>query len=276
MLRGRTVFVTGASRGIGKAIALRAARDGANVVVLAKTTESREKLQGSIHETAREVEAAGGKALAVQVDVRDAEQIAKAVDEAVARFGGIDVLVNNAGAIVMLPVEAIQVRKFDLMTAINFRAPFAAANACVPHLRKSPNAHVVNISPPIDLSPRWFAGFTGYTMTKYGMSMLTLGLAEELRADGVAVNSLWPRTTIATAAIAMLGGDALARASRTPAIMADAFHALVTTPSRELTGRHLIDEEFLKSRGVTDFEKYAVAPGEELANDLYVGGGPPL
>ncbi|MBI2930811.1 MAG: NAD(P)-dependent oxidoreductase [Planctomycetes bacterium] len=275
-LAGKTVFITGASRGIGRAIALRCAHDGANVVIAAKTTESHPKLPGTIHDTAREVEAAGGNALAVQLDVREAERFPEAVQQTVSRFGGIDILVNNAGAITLLPVETLPLRKLDLMIAVNFRAPLALSQACVPHLKKSTNPHILNLSPPIDLTAHWLAGFTGYTMTKYGMSLLTIGLAEELKPYGIAVNSLWPKTTIATAAVQMLGGDLLAEASRTPEIVADAAHAVFTTPARELTGRHLMDEEFLRSRGVTDFERYAVQPGAQLMPDFYAGSTIPL
>lgn len=269
-LVGRTILVTGASRGIGRAIALRAAADGANVAIAAKTVEPHGKLQGTIHETARGVEAAGGKALAIQVDVRDDARIEAAVAETVARFGGLDAVVHNAGAIALVPVEQLSTKLLDRMLAINLRAAFVLARASVPHLKKSPHAHILHLSPPIELRAEWFAGFAGYTVSKFGLSMLTLGLAEELRPDGIAVNSLWPRTTIATAAVEMLGGEAWMNASRTPAIVADAAQAILTTPARELTGRWLIDEEVLRERGVTDFDRYAVAPGTPLQPDLYV------
>lgn len=270
-LSGKTVIVTGASRGIGRAIALRAARDGANVVIAAKTIENTGKLRGTIHEVAREVEAAGGRALPIQVDVRDADRIAEMVARTVQTFGGVDVLVNNAGAIMLATVEHLPLKRFDLMMAINVRAAFAAVQACLPHLKKSPNPHVLSLSPPIRLRPEWFARHTGYTLSKFGLSLLTLGLAEELRGDGIAVNSLWPKTLIATAAIEMLGGEQMMRACRTPEIMADAFYAIVTTPSRELTGRFLIDEELLRSRGVTEFSRYRVDPAVEPLPDLFVG-----
>jgi citronellol/citronellal dehydrogenase len=269
-LRGKTIFVTGASRGIGRAIALRAAADGANVVLASKTIDNTGKLKGTIHEVAAEVEKAGGRALALQVDVRDTDRVEAAVAEAVARFGGIDVLVNNAGAIALLPTEDLPVKRFDLMMSVNLRASFAAARASIPHLKKSPNGHILTLSPPIDLAPRWFGAHTAYTISKFGMTMLTIGLAEELRPAGVAANALWPRTVIATAAVEMLGGEALVKASRTPAIVADAAHAIITSPARELTGKALLDEDFLRGRGVADFSKYSVVPGAKLVPDFYV------
>jgi citronellol/citronellal dehydrogenase len=262
--------VTGASRGIGRAIALRAARDGANVVIAAKTVDNSGKLKGSIHDVAKEAEAAGGRALALQVDVRDADRVTWMIDETVKRFGGVDALINNAGAIALIPTESLPLKWLDLMFGVNVRAAIVASRAAIPHLRKSANPHILSISPPIDLNPRWLAGHAGYTISKYGVSMLTIGLAEELRGDGIAVNSLWPRTTIATAAVQMLGGDDMVKVSRTPDIVADAAHAILTTPSRELTGRCLVDEPFLRERGVADFERYAITPGGPLFNDLYI------
>ncbi|MBI3268703.1 MAG: NAD(P)-dependent oxidoreductase [Planctomycetes bacterium] len=271
-LAGRTVLVTGASRGIGRAIALRVAADGANVVLAAKSVDNTGKLPGTIHEVAEEVRAAGGHPLPFPLDVRDADRIEAMAAETVARFGGIDVLVNNAGAIALLPTESLPVKALDLMLSINPRASLLCARACIPHLKKSANGHILTLSPPIDLAPRWFGPHTAYTISKFAMTMLTLGLAEELRPAGVAANSLWPRTTIATAAVAKLGGEKLMKASRTPAIMADAAHAILTTPARELTGRALLDEDFLRSRGVRDFEGYAVDPSARLMTDLYVPG----
>lgn len=269
-LSGKTVIVTGASRGIGREIALRAARDGANVVIAAKTVDNTGKLPGTIHEVAEEVRAAGGQPLPLVVDVREEDQIEAMVAQAVARFGGIDVLVNNAGAIALRPVQLLTVKRFDLMMDVNVRASFACARACVPHLKKSANGHILSLSPPIDLSPQWFAGHAAYTISKYGMTMLTIGLAEELREDGVAANSLWPRTLIATAAVEMLGGESLKKVSRTPAIVADAAHAIITSPSREVTGKAFIDEDLLRSRGMTDFSGYSVEPGAELMPDLFL------
>lgn len=269
-LQGRTVIVTGGSRGIGRAIALRCARDGANVAVAAKTVESTEKRKGTIFDVAREVERAGGKALPIQVDVRDADTVAAMVEQTARQFGGVDILVNNAGALVPVPVERLPLQRFDLMIGINLRAAFVASQAALPHLKKSANPHILNLSPPIDLSPHWFAGYASYTVTKYALSMLTIGLAEEWRTYGIAVNALWPRTTIATAAIEVFGGDAMVRSSRTAEIMGDAAHAVFLRPSRERTGKHLIDEDVLREAGVTNFDRYAVAPGEPLTNDLYV------
>lgn len=270
-LEGRTVVITGASRGIGAAIALRLAREGANLVLAAKTIDDTDQpLKGTILSVAEEVEAAGGKALPVQVDVRDEDQVAGMAAQAVERFGGIDALINNAGAIKLMPVEQLPVKRFDLLWQINVRAAYMCAHHCIPHLRRSRHAHIINMSPPVSLEPHWLGGKTGYTITKYGMSMLTIGLAEELREAPVAVNSLWPRTTIATAAVEWLGGEALMNSSRTPEIMADAVHAIVTTAPSELTGQTLIDEDLLRARGVSDFERYAVAPGTPLTPDFYI------
>lgn len=270
-LAQKTVVITGASRGIGRAIALRCARDGANLVLAAKTTDdSQQKLKGTIHDVAREVEEAGGKALALMVDVREPELVTQMAKQAAERFGGIDALVNNAGAIMLQPVEQLSMKRFDLLWQVNVRAAYACAQACAPYLKQSTNGHVINMSPPISLDPKWLGGQTGYTITKYGMSLLTMGLAKELEDVGVAVNSLWPRTLIATAAVDWIGGEAAMRAARKPEIMADAAYALLTTPSRELTGKHLLDEELLRSRGVTDFDAYAFEPGAELMKDFYV------
>lgn len=269
-LAGRTVLVTGASRGIGRAIALRAARDGANVVIAAKTSEPHPKLHGTIHTVAAEVEAAGGRALPVAVDVRDAAAVDAAVDRAVEAFGGIDVLVNNAGAIRLTGTLHTPIDRFDLMWAVNARALFVCSRACLPHLRRSANPHVLALSPPISLDPRWLAPHAPYTLSKYGMSLLVLGMAAEFAGDGVAFNALWPRTVIATAALAMLGGPVKPENCRTPEIVADATHAIVTRDSRAQTGGLLLDEEVLREEGVTDFDRYRVDGDEPLTPDLFV------
>lgn len=270
-LHNQTLFVTGASRGIGLAIALRAARDGANVVVAAKTTEPHRKLPGTIYSAAEQIEAAGGRALPVVLDVRDEGQIASAVDQAVATFGGVDILVNNASAISLTGTVSTPARIFDRMMSVNTRGTFLTSQACIPHLRRSVNPHILNISPPLNLDPKWFAGHVAYTMAKYGMSLCALGMARELAADGIAVNALWPRTAIATAAIEFAVGDASTlRHCRKPEIMADAAHWILTQPSRVLTGRFLIDDEVLAGAGVRDLEAYAVEPGAPLALDFFL------
>ena len=269
-LAGRTLFITGASRGIGREIALRAARDGANVAIAAKTSDPHPKLEGTIHTVAEEIRAAGGKALPLQLDVRDENAIGEAVKQTAEAFGGIDILVNNASAISLTPTLETPAKRFDLMMGVNARATFLCSQACIPHLRRGTNAHILTLSPPLNLDPKWFAGHVAYTMSKYGMSMCTLGMAEELRADGIAVNSLWPRTTIATAAIAMNFPRAVLQASRTAAIMADAAHAVLTSDARANTGNFYIDEEVLKRAGEKDFARYAVTPGVPLFQDLFV------
>jgi citronellol/citronellal dehydrogenase len=269
-LARRTLFITGASRGIGREIALRAARDGANVVIAAKTAEPHPKLRGTIHTVAAEVEAAGGKALAIALDVRDEAAIAGAVDLAVRTFGGIDALVNNASAISLTPTLATPARRFDLMMGVNVRATFLCSQACIPHLARAPNPHILNLSPPLAMKAKWFAGHVAYTISKYGMSQCTLGMAEELRAQGIAVNSLWPATTIATAAVEFNFPPEVLAASRHPAIMADAAHAILTSPSRETTGNFFLDEEALRAGGVTDFGRYSVTPGVAPFKDLFV------
>jgi citronellol/citronellal dehydrogenase len=269
-LAGKTLFITGASRGIGREIALRAARDGARVAVAAKTAEPHPKLAGTIHTVAAEIEAAGGKALAIQLDVRDEAAIAQAVAKAAKAFGGIDILVNNASAISLTSTLETTAKRFDLMMAVNMRATFLCSQACIPWLKKAASPHILNLSPPLNMQPRWFAGHVAYTMSKYGMSMCTLGMAEELKRDGIAVNSLWPRTTIATAAVEVHFPEAILKASRHAAIMADAAHVILTSDSRGHTGHFYIDEEVLRRAGVTDFERYAVTPGSALFQDLFV------
>ena len=269
-LSGRTLFITGASRGIGREIALRAARDGGNVAIAAKTAEPHPKLAGTIHTVAEEVRAAGGQALALQLDVRDESAIVGAIDAAARHFGGLDILVNNASAISLTPTTGTPARRFDLMFAVNVRATFLCSQAAIPHLRKAPNPHILTLSPPLSMRAEWFASHVAYTMSKYGMSMCTLGMAEELRPLGIAVNSLWPRTTIATAAVEVHFPEEILKASRHPAIMADAAHAILTSEARTHTGHFYIDEEVLRARGETDFARYAVTPGVALFNDLFV------
>ncbi|MGE0868816.1 MAG: SDR family oxidoreductase [Kofleriaceae bacterium] len=270
-LRGKTLFITGASRGIGLAIGLRAARDGANVAIAAKTTEPNPKLPGTIFTAASEIEAAGGTALPLVCDIRSDEQIAAAVAKTVETFGGIDILVNNASAISVTGTEHTPMKRFDLMHQINTRGTFACSQACLPHLKKSANPHILNISPPLNMEARWFAPHVAYTIAKYGMSMCVLGMATELAGVGVAVNALWPRTTIATAAIQnLLGGDEAIRGSRKPSIMGDAAHAIVTKPSRSLTGKFLIDDDVLRGEGITDLTSYAVDPSAPLTPDFFL------
>ncbi|MGO8999496.1 MAG: SDR family oxidoreductase [Polyangiaceae bacterium] len=272
-LKGKTLFITGASRGIGKSIALRAARDGANLVIAAKTTEPHPKLSGTIYTAAEEIEKAGGKALACIVDVRSEEQIAEAVKQAVAKFGGIDVLVNNASAISLTGTVATPMKRYDLMHNVNTRGTFACSQACIPHLAKAENPHILNLSPPLNMETRWFAPHVAYTMAKFGMSMCVLGMADELKPQHIAVNALWPRTVIATAAVQnLLGGDEIIKGSRSPEIMADAAYAILVRSSRDPknTGNFFIDDEVLASEGVKDLSKYAMVPGAELIPDFFV------
>ena len=269
-LRGKTIFITGATRGIGREIALRCARDGANVVVTGKTVVPHAKLPGTIHTVAAEVEAAGGRALPLQLDVRDEVSIQAAVANAVIELGGIDIVVNNASAIGLTRTEETPLKRFDLMFGVNVRATFACSQACIPHLRKSSNPHILNLSPPLNMAPRWFKDHVAYTMSKYGMSMCTLGMAAELARHGIAVNSLWPRTTIATAAVEVHFAREILEASRKPAIMADAAYVILTRASRETTGNFFIDEEVLRAEGVTDFDGYALNPGGYLQADLFI------
>jgi citronellol/citronellal dehydrogenase len=269
-LAGKTLFITGATRGIGKAIALRAARDGANVAVVGKTDAPHPKLAGTVHDTVREIEAAGGNAVACVTDIRHEEQVKAAIDRTVAAFGGIDVLVNNASAIQLTPVLATDMKRFDLMHAVNVRGTFLCSKLCAPLLTARKNPHILTLAPPPTLDPRWYGPHLAYTLSKVGMSLCVLGLAEELRSAGIGVNALWPRTAIATAAIDLLGGAPLVARARRPEIVADAAHAILTRPSRETTGHFFIDEEVLKAAGVSDFERYAVTPGAELAPDFFL------
>jgi citronellol/citronellal dehydrogenase len=274
-LSGKTLFITGASRGIGRAIALRAARDGANIVVAAKTTEPHPKLPGTIYTTAQEIEAAGGKALPLAVDIRSEDQVYDAVEKTVARFGGIDILVNNASAISLTGTLDTPIKRFDLMLGINTRGTFLCSQACIPHLKQAANPHILTLSPPLDIKAKWFAPHVAYTISKFGMSLCVLGMAEELRTAGIAVNALWPRTVIATAALNVIAG-ASAAAGRKPEIMADAAYYIFTRDSRGTTGRFFIDDEVLREAGITDLSSYAVTPGARLQPDLFLepGAGP--
>jgi citronellol/citronellal dehydrogenase len=270
-LKGKTLFVTGASRGIGLAVALRAARDGANIAIAAKTDAPHPKLEGTIHTAAEEIVKAGGRALPLMVDVRDEAAVKGAIDRTAAEFGSLDIVVNNASAIQITPVTETDMRRFDLMHQINARGTFMVSKYAIPHLVNAPNPHILMISPPLDMQEKWFAPHTGYTMAKFGMSLVVLGLAGELRSQGIAVNALWPRTTIATAAIKnLLGGDRVIRMSRSPAIMADAAYRIFEKPAKSFTGHFLIDDSFLASEGVTDFEHYRIDPGEPLAPCFFV------
>src|SRR4051812_7540738 len=271
-LADKTLFISGASRGIGLAIALRAARDGANVALIAKTAEPHPKLEGTVYTAAEQIEEAGGKALPIVGDIREEEQVAAAVAEAVERFGGIDVCVNNASAINISGTEALEMKRYDLMQDINTRGTFLVTKTCAPHLKQAPNPHVLALSPPLDMNPKWFRDHLAYTIAKYGMSMCVLGMAEEFREDGIAVNALWPRTMIATAAVQnLLGGDEAMKRSRRPEIVADAAHAILTRSSREVTGNFYIDDEVLAEEGVDDLAAYGYAEGE-LALDLFLDG----
>lgn len=270
-LQGKTLFITGASRGIGLAIALRAARDGANIVVAAKTADPHPKLPGTIYAAAKAIEAAGGKALPLVVDVREESSVQEAVAKAVATFGGVDICVNNASAISLTGTLSTEMKRYDLMHQVNTRGTFLTSKACIPHLKQAANPHVLMLSPPLDMSPRWFGSHVAYTMAKFGMSMCVLGMAEEFKSDGVAFNALWPRTGIATAAIqfALTGEEGL-KHCRTPEIMADAAHAIFEKPSREFTGNFVIDDTFLYGEGVRDFDQYRVDPTATLMPDFFV------
>jgi citronellol/citronellal dehydrogenase len=273
-MKGRTALITGASRGIGRSIALRFARDGGNVVLASKSSVPHPKLKGTLQEVAAEVEAAGGKAVFVGCDVREEADVQRAVDEGVRAFGGIDVVVNNAGAINLAPIAELPMKRFDLMLGINARAVFLTAKLALPHLQESARQgrapHILSLSPPMSMNAKWLPGPVGYTLTKYGMSFLSKALAEDLRGDGIAVNSLWPRTLIATAAVEMLMGDDGMKASRTPDIMSDAAHAIVCAAPMSITGEWLLDEDLLRRHGVTDFSHYDTTPGLAPMPDLYV------
>ena len=270
-LSGQTLFITGASRGIGLAIALRAARDGANIAIAAKTTESHPKLPGTIYTAAQEIEQAGGHALPLAVDVRDEAAVLAAARQCAQHFGGIDICINNASAINLGSIEQIEMRRYDLIQQINTRGTFLTSRACLPYLQKSANAHILTLSPPLDLRPKWFAGHLAYSLSKYGMSLCMLGLAEEYRAAGIACNALWPRTTIATAAVEFaLGGAEMMRRSRKPQIVADAAYLILNRPARECTGQFFIDDNVLYEAGVRDFSPYSVVPGAPLLGDLFI------
>jgi citronellol/citronellal dehydrogenase len=270
-LKNKTLFVSGASRGIGLAIAKRAAQDGANIILAAKTAEPHPKLPGTIYTAAEEIEEVGGKSLPVICDIRDEENVRNAVNEGVDKFGGIDVCINNASAIQLTGTLLTDMKKFDLMHQINSRGTYLVSKVCLPHLLKSNNPHILNLSPPLDMDAKWFGSHVAYTMAKFGMSMCVLGMAEEFKEEGVAVNALWPRTAIATAAIKnALGGDAIMNISRSPSIMADAAYLMLTKDSKEFTGNFCIDDNLLAENGVTDFSQYAEVPFNELAPDFFV------
>jgi citronellol/citronellal dehydrogenase len=269
-LEGKTIFMSGGSRGIGLSIALRAARDGANVALIAKTAQAHPKLEGTIYTAAEQIEAAGGRALPIAGDIRDDEAVFAAVEQAVQRFGGIDICVNNASAINLAGTPELEMKRYDLMQDINTRGTFLVSKACLPHLKGGDNPHILTLSPPLNLNPRWAGAHLGYTLAKYGMSLCTLGMAEELRPDGIAVNSLWPRTIIATAAVQnLLGGDEAMARSRKPEIVADAAHAILTRPSGECTGNFFLDDEVLAEEGITDLSAYTYREGE-LIPDLFL------
>jgi citronellol/citronellal dehydrogenase len=269
-LAGKTLFVTGGSRGIGLAIAKKAAADGANIIVAAKTDKPHPKLPGTIHTAAEEIEEAGGKALPLVCDIRDDDAVAAAVEQGAETFGGIDIVVNNASAIALLGTEEIKMSRYDLMQQVNARGTFLVSKTCLPWLRKSENPHILALAPPLNMVEKWFAPHVAYSMAKYGMSMCVLGMAGEFREDGIAVNALWPRTTIATAAVNMLGGDELMQHSRKPEIMADAAYIILSRPSREFSGNFCIDDAVLEDEGVTDLSDYAVNPDVPLAPDFFV------
>jgi citronellol/citronellal dehydrogenase len=273
-LKGKTLFITGASRGIGEAIALRAAIDGANISVVAKTSEPHPKLPGTVYSVVEEINASGGEGLPCIADIRFEEQVQSAVDATIDKFGGIDILINDASAISLTPTSQTEMKRFDLMFSVNVRGTFLCSKLCVPFLKKSRNPHILNISPPLNLDPKWFAHHVAYTISKYGMSMCVLGMAEEFKKDGIAVNALWPRTAIATAAVKnLLGGETTINHSRKPEIMADAAYLILTKPSRECSGNFFIDDEVLIENGFEDLSKYSVVPGAKLIPDFFLFGG---
>jgi len=268
---GKTVFITGGSRGIGKAIGLKLASLGANIVIAAKTTEPHPKLEGTIFSAAEELEKAGGKVLAVKCDIREESEVVNAINLAIEKFGGIDILINNASAINLSSVSMLPLKQYDLMQDINTRGTYLVSRHCIPHLRKSANPHIITLSPPLSLDKKWFSHFAPYTISKFGMSMLTMGMSEELRKDGIAVNSLWPRTTIATAAVMnILGGEELIKKSRKPEIVADAAALILAKNSRDFTGNFCMDDEILAEAGITDLAHYSVTPGGALMNDIFL------
>ena len=269
-LKNKVIFITGASRGIGREIALRAAGDGAKIVIAAKTAEPHPTLSGTIYTVAQEIKEAGGEALPLVVDVRDEEKVTEAVQKTIETFGGIDILVNNASAINLGSTSEIPMKRFDLIFSVNVRATFMCSKLCIPYLKKAENPHILNLSPPLSMKPKWFKKHLAYTMSKYGMSMCTLGLAEEFKKEGIAVNSLWPKTLIATAAIAVNFPKIIYHASRKPSIVADAAYAILTSDSRQVTGNFFIDEQILKERGVTDFKQYALHSFVPLYPDIFV------
>jgi citronellol/citronellal dehydrogenase len=275
-LQGKTLFITGGSRGIGLAIALRAARDGANVAIAAKTAEPHPKLPGTIYSAAEAIDQAGGKGLPILCDIREDAQLAAAIEQTAATFGGIDILINNASAINLTKTPDTDMRRFDLMHQINTRGTYLASKLCIPHLAKAANPHILTLSPPLDMKAKWFAPHLAYSLAKFGMSLCVLGLAQELKGYRIAVNALWPRTTIATAAVNnLLGGDRIMRASRKPDIMADAAHLILTKPSREFTGHFCLDDTLLAEHGMTDFEHYRVDPSVDLMQDFFVPADSP-
>ena len=269
-LHNQTIFITGGSRGIGEAIALRAARDGANVVLAAKSEREHPKLPGTIYSVAKAIEAAGGKALPIRCDIRNDEDVQNAVAEAVKTFGGIDILVNNASAISLTGTLETPMKRFDLMFGVDVRGTFLVSQTCIPHLKQSANPHILTLAPPLNMDPKWFAPHTAYTMAKYGMSMCVLGMAAEFAEEGVAVNALWPRTAIATSAINLIGGPTMMAGCRTVDIMSDAAHIVLTQESKKCTGNFFLDEDLLREHGVTDFEKYSVTPGTTPIPDFFV------
>jgi len=269
-LSNKTVFITGGSRGIGKAIALRVAHDGANVVIAAKSDRPHRNLPGTIFTTAEEVEQAGGRALPIKLDVRDESAIDNAVQQAVDHFGGLDALVNNASAIALKGTRELPMRRFDLMHAVNIRGTYACSRACIPYLSKAENPHILNLAPPLNMNPAWFKDYVAYTMSKYGMSMCVLGMAEEFRHQGIGVNALWPLTVIATSAINLLGDRVQKENCRKPEIMADAAHAILGQDSRKTSGNFYIDEQVLRAKGIRDFDQYACRPGKPLMKDLFL------
>jgi citronellol/citronellal dehydrogenase len=269
-LKNKVVFITGASRGIGREIALRCARDGAKIVVASKSAEAHPTLPGTIYTVAKEIEEAGGEALPLQLDVRDEIMVYEVVEKTIEAFGGIDILINNASAISMSPTTETPMKRYDLMNAINARGTFVCSQACIPHLKSAANPHILNLSPPLNMKAKWFKDYLAYTMSKYGMSMCTLGMSEEFRKVGIAVNSLWPQTTIATSAIEVNFPKVIYEASRKPSIVAEAAYGIITSPSRETTGNFFVDETFLRGQGVSDFKVYSVNPDKVPFKDGYL------